>query len=255
MAPPATLTAPRAQRGGGEEDEPEEDGAALVYGAAQRSPVTRAAPPLHTQQHSGTVSMAQHESQTPLESSGFLPLSTGWRDTARPRKSRPGGTGWAMRGFSNGPTHFEPEGASVPVGRQGDAVTLSTTGAWLPSPVAAPEVLQQVPLGLRNAAMHVSERPAMAASVMAASVEHAAGSSSLADRAQDSAGVERKESEQEAADRSLALRLHAEEVAAEAVRRKRAREVFLAGGPPNGKTAAAANKRSKRGPLDIFLKK
>ena len=100
----------------------------------------------------------------------------------------------------NAVAHFEPAGTSTPIERQADAVPLSTTGASLTSPVAAPEVLHQVSLKVRNAAKHVSQGPAMAASFMAASVEHAPGSSSLADRAQDSAGVGRQETAQEAAD-------------------------------------------------------
>jgi len=64
--------------------------------------------------------------------------------------------------------------------------------------------------------------------------------------------LQRTESPQELADQEMAKQLHAQEVAAAAERRKRAREAFLLGATPCG---AQNSKRGKRGPLDAFVRK
>ena len=66
------------------------------------------------------------------------------------------------------------------------------------------------------------------------------------------ATLQRTESPQELADQELAKQLHAQEVAAAAERRKRAREAFLCGALPCG---TQSGKRGKRGPLDAFVRK
>ena len=172
--------------------------------------------------------------------------------------SGPGGERWATCGLPCGGTHHAPAGMSAPMAQNGEAVStpVSETGNTLQQGAAgAPGILQQGVPETRNPAIHASD-----GSRISVPAGRELGCSSQLIRARASAGAageaaERQESEQEAGDRDLALRIHAEEVAAEAVRRKRAREAFLADVPPCGKNAGASRKRIKRGPLDMFLRK